>query len=359
MADEDEDALLATLLAADEWGDTQLELLSGDEAYLGMADDDSLANMHLELEDASQAMLQNADEPSGPNDAHPLSADVVDGSDSANAEVVRSASVSPGGSDGEVSGDDRNSGTAESPVTPPATNASEVSVEPGNSELQQTEKRGFYISRDLRVSATSKDGAVGTIESVYGDQLRSLNDEILWSLSSARPGNGILEVLNEDVRRVVHDKSQHYLIHFTPPLQTSTFWQSDGVAPHHVVMSFYKRQSIAEIAVYVDFGSDESYTPSDMIIRAGHLVTDSEDVVRVQMKEPSGWVRIPLINPAKTGLQRYLRAHILTLTIVGNHQAGRDCHLRCIQVLGPQDTGKRFALPSFTSASLCMFSEIR
>ena len=121
------------------------------------------------------------------------------------------------------------------------------------------------------------------------------------------------------------------------------------MAPHHILVAFYKRQSVAEIALLLNYASDESYTPNDIIVRAGNTMIDCEDVVRVKLEEPTGWVRIPLVNNLKQGPQRYLRAHYLTISIVSNHQAGRDCHLRGIQILGPAHTESKFQLHTFTA----------
>jgi hypothetical protein len=45
-------------------------------------------------------------------------------------------------------------------------------------------------------------------------------------------------------------------------LQLGTFWQSDGHAPHSIVVSFEKRTTVVGVALYLDFEQDESYTPA-------------------------------------------------------------------------------------------------
>ena len=48
----------------------------------------------------------------------------------------------------------------------------------------------------------------------------------------------------------------------------STFWQSDGTQPHYVSIQFMKKMRVSEITFYIDFKTDESYTPSKISIRA-------------------------------------------------------------------------------------------
>lgn len=176
--------------------------------------------------------------------------------------------------------------------------------------------------------------------------------------------------------------------HTASRAQTNAYWQSDGMAPHRITMSFYKRQSVAELALYVDYGVDESYTPAELVVHAGNLLADCEEVVHVRLSEPSGWIRIPFINTAKAGMQQVLRTHVLTLTVLANHQAGRDTHIRCIKVLAPAErdgstraaaaagvggsasggaasdaasggAGRRSGLPAFTSVALSQFATLR
>ena len=71
-------------------------------------------------------------------------------------------------------------------------------------------------------------------------QRREVGDLAVWTLSSAKHGNGV-EQLRDD--------------------QTTTFWQSDGHQPHLVNIQFLKKMRIQEIAIYLDFKTDESYTP--------------------------------------------------------------------------------------------------
>src|SRR2546428_430297 len=53
------------------------------------------------------------------------------------------------------------------------------------------------------------------------------------------------------------------------------FWRrSDGPQPHIVTIQFHKKMRLSELAFYVDFKQDESYTPQKLSIRAGTGVQD-------------------------------------------------------------------------------------
>ena len=234
---------------------------------------------------------------------------------------------------------------------------------------------GYYITDRLDLEtgclARCEVDAAGTISGV-AEPLREIS-EVRWRLSSARPGNGIDELLDDDLE---------------------TYWQSDGAAPHSIAMTFYKRETVAELALYLDYRRDESYTPAEVVVRAGSLQADCEDLVRLRLTEPVGWIRVPFLNTAKAGVQQYLRANVLTVTVFSNHQAGRDTHIRCIKVLAPGGApsgvpgggggggggggsglgggsgtaadappagapSRRLAVPSFTSSALTQFATLR
>lgn len=72
-----------------------------------------------------------------------------------------------------------------------------------------------------------------------------------------------------------------------------------------------------------------------VVVVAGSVFTDCEEVCSLELTQPTGWVHIPFLQPDKKGHQRYLRANMLLLIIVSNHEAGRDCHIRGIKVMGP------------------------
>lgn len=164
------------------------------------------------------------------------------------------------------------------------------------------------------------------------DELRELGDEAAWSLSSAKPGNGV-----EQLR----DGS------------TETFWQSDGPQPHLINIQFGRKVRVAELRIYTSYKVDESYTPSCISVRIGTSHHDLQEVQVVDLKEPDGWIVVPLAglrNESQTtqlvscvprdttmgGAVDFVRTHFVQLAVLSNHQNGRDTHIRQIQVYGPR-----------------------
>jgi len=75
-----------------------------------------------------------------------------------------------------------------------------------------------------------------------------------------------------------------------------TYWQSDGAQPHLINIQFHKKVTIMEIALYLDYKLDESYTPKKLSIRAGSTFHDLQEIQTQTINEPNGWVHIPLIQ---------------------------------------------------------------
>mmetsp|Transcript_119737 Transcript_119737/g.298667 ORF Transcript_119737/g.298667 Transcript_119737/m.298667 type:complete len:197 (+) Transcript_119737:122-712(+) len=165
------------------------------------------------------------------------------------------------------------------------------------------------------------------------DDSREIGDEAAWSLSSAKPGNGV-EQLRDD--------------------NTETFWQSDGPQPHLISIQFPRKVRVSELRLYTSFKIDESYTPSCISVRIGTSHHDLQEIQVVDLKEPDGWISIPLARPhgdsaatAATasciprdpeigGAVDFVRAHFVQIAILSNHQNGRDTHVRQIRVFGPR-----------------------
>jgi len=106
-------------------------------------------------------------------------------------------------------------------------------------------------------------------------------------------------------------------------------------------VQFYKRQSVAEVALYLDFAADDSYTPQRLSIKSGPgLRHDLREVKAVSLPEVegrfTGWLRIPLHAPAKRGMQRFLRTDYLQVSVSYMFSNGRDLHIRGAHVLGPE-----------------------
>lgn len=75
-----------------------------------------------------------------------------------------------------------------------------------------------------------------------------------------------------------------------------TYWQSDGAQPHLISIQFFRKMAVREVALYLDFKLDESYTPKKLSIRSGSTVHDLKEVRVEHIVEPTGWVTIPLFD---------------------------------------------------------------
>lgn len=164
-----------------------------------------------------------------------------------------------------------------------------------------------------------------------------------------------------------------------------TYWQSDGAQPHLINIQFHKKMSIMEVALYLDYGHDESYTPKKISIKAGTTFHDLVEVQVVDLHEPHGWVKLALRHPnsaaadakpedpAGIATGSMLRAHFLQICIIAMHQNGRDTHIRQAKVFGPRYSADTLyehspsvhslqaacTVPSFTTVEFCQFSQIR
>lgn len=86
----------------------------------------------------------------------------------------------------------------------------------------------------------------------------ALDSLSVWSVSSAKHGNGVSNLLH------IND--------------LSTFWQSDGNLPHIVHIQFAQLIAVDTVCVYLDFTKDESYTPRVIKVKAGTFDGDMTEV---------------------------------------------------------------------------------
>ncbi|CAI5490940.1 unnamed protein product [Closterium sp. Naga37s-1] len=185
-------------------------------------------------------------------------------------------------------------------------------------------------------AAEVADVSVGSLPD-DGEDRREIGHLAEWSVSSAKPGNGV-ELLRDG--------------------KADTFWQSDGSQPHLVNIQFQKKVRLQHVSLHVDFKLDESYTPNKVSIRAGNSFHDVKEVKLVEMNEPSGWVHIPL-RPSDD--REYLRAFYLQLAVISNHQNGRDTHIRQINIYGPrQNVVRAVGVPmEFNTVEFGVYAAVR
>ncbi|KJE89922.1 hypothetical protein CAOG_01323 [Capsaspora owczarzaki ATCC 30864] len=138
---------------------------------------------------------------------------------------------------------------------------------------------------------------------------RCVNHLGMWSVSSAKHGCGMQAMLDN-----------------TP----TTYWQSEGQQPHHISVQFEKRMAIQEVWLYLNYKSDESYTPSKITLAVGTNVLDLEECSILSVTQPDGWVCFPL--PAGTDL---VYGNLFRMFITANHDNGRDSHVRQVKLMAP------------------------
>lgn len=86
-----------------------------------------------------------------------------------------------------------------------------------------------------------------------------------------------------------------------------------------------------------------------------------QEIRTVDLEEPSGWIQIPL-SPEDTDTQSSspIRAFMLQVAILSNHQNGRDTHVRAIKVFGPRVSPlKALGLPLNISNEFGMYAMLR
>jgi len=149
-----------------------------------------------------------------------------------------------------------------------------------------------------------------TDQSPQPPSTREVGNQATWSLSSCGPGSGVEQIRDDNYE---------------------SYWQSDGQLPHLVNIQFKRKTTVSAVAIYTDFRHDESYTPSKVSVRCGTNFNDLQEIELVTLKEPSGWVKIPL----KDLNDRLVRSYMVQIAVISNHQQGRDTHIRQIKIYSP------------------------
>lgn len=73
-----------------------------------------------------------------------------------------------------------------------------------------------------------------------------------------------------------------------------TYWQSDGSQPHLVTALFQQKVLLKDLALFMDYKLDESYTPAKISIRVGTSASDLREIKVIDIVEPQGWVQLSL-----------------------------------------------------------------
>ena len=170
---------------------------------------------------------------------------------------------------------------------------------------------------------------------------REIGDEGIWSLSSCKIGNGIEQLREENL---------------------STFWQSDDVQPHFILIQFPKKMRINEIWLYLDYKTDESYTPSKISVRIENSFNEMVEAKVVDFEEPVGWFSIALEEKNSEGntIKPYIKTMTVQIVILQNTHNGRDTHIRNVKIFSPREN-KSFDLtfPNFESSAYTQYETLR
>lgn len=170
------------------------------------------------------------------------------------------------------------------------------------------------------------------------DHYRDLGPLASWTVSSSKPGFGI---------DLVQDPS------------LETYWQSDGPQPHFINIHFPRLVRVRFLSIYLNFGLDESYTPSSVRVMAGMGHHTLLEIQALALREPGGWHHIDLtsrLGPRPPRLhadddngkddrdddrdddervERVFETRLVQLQVLANHQNGKDTHIRAIKLHGP------------------------
>ena len=108
--------------------------------------------------------------------------------------------------------------------------------------------------------------------------------------------------------------------------------RSDGPQPHHLNIHFSRLVSIRSIRIYLDFEADESYTPTRITLFAGTGYHDLIPFSMLEFTQPKGWIDVPLehVGGGKDG--KTLRAFLVQVRVIENHQNGKDTHVRGLKI---------------------------
>ncbi len=178
----------------------------------------------------------------------------------------------------------------------------------------------------MAANSSSKDiPGVFITENLESIGDRELGTEAVFTISSAKPGNGV-EQLRDD--------------------NADTYWQSDGTFPHFVNIQFSRKVCLSKVCLYLDYTVDESYTPKKVGIAIGSCAHDLIDIFVAELQEPTGWVvfdlsKAPLSHVDTTSAN--IRAHLLQVKVMSMHQNGKDTHIRQLKVFGRREAQKVMA----------------
>ncbi len=99
--------------------------------------------------------------------------------------------------------------------------------------------------------------------------------------------------------------------------------------------------SILSIRIFLDFEADESYTPTRISLLAGTGYHDLIPFSSLEFTQPKGWIDVPLEGVGGGLNGNTLKAFLVQVKVVENHQNGKDTHVRGLKIYAHDDKAGR------------------
>lgn len=201
---------------------------------------------------------------------------------------------------------------------------------------QETEydKQRSKMAAEEATTANVENESKVILKHTLKKNLREIGHQAIWSLSSCKPGFGVEQLRDGNI---------------------DSYWQSDGPQPHLVNINFRRKTLVQNVCIFVDYKTDESYTPSKISIRAGNSLDSLKQIDVIELEEPTGWLVVPVGGSSEKPLKTFM----IQIAILMNHQNGRDTHLRQIKLHAPPNEMISQKIPNYTSVECAMYSTIR
>jgi hypothetical protein len=95
--------------------------------------------------------------------------------------------------------------------------------------------------------------------------------------------------------------------------------------------------NITNIRLYLDFALDESYTPTRIAFLAGTSYYDLIAFAELTFEQPRGWIDLDLTGVGGGRDGNVLRAFVVQMKVLENHQNGKDSHVRGLKIYAQEE----------------------
>lgn len=132
---------------------------------------------------------------------------------------------------------------------------------------------------------------------------RELTKSGTWSVSTVKNGYPISAMFDDKIE---------------------TYWQSDSFPPHAIIVQFVKSTFIRKINIFCAVQTDDTFSPSELIIQTGNDPTAMVELKKVELCMKQGWDEI------EVGVSTLF----LKIIISKNFKGGKDCRIRQLKLFG-------------------------